>query len=406
MAKFTYQARDNAGVALTGEVIASSESDAAQLLRAEGKFVVRLDEASGYGDISEYLAQQGSKRIKSDEVIYFANQLSGMIEAGVPLADALEATIDQAPPGAFRRTVEDIISRVQAGSDLSSSLAAHPKVFSSLFIHMVRASETTGMLGPMLNRIADYQVNQREIRKKIKGALTYPCCMLVFALGAMIFLLTFVLPKFAAIYAGKSAVLPLPTRVLMGTSQWIVGNWYYLLGAIIAAGVSAYLYFRSEKGKYTADWLRLNMPVIGNMFHQACLTRALRTLGSMIAAGVSVLEAVPITRDVVGNRLFGKVLDDAGQRLESGDQLSQALLNSPLIPRHIWQMLHAGEKTGKLGETMNRVADLCEADLKHTIRTVTQFIEPAMITLMGLMIGGIAIAVLLPIFQMSRVMTQ
>ena len=177
MAKFNYLARDSGGVALTGEVIAASQADAAKLLRAEGKFVVRLNESDAHDDISAYLPQQGSKRVKADEVIYFANQLSGMVEAGVPLADALEATIDQAPPGAFRRTVEDIIARVQAGSDLSSSLAAHPKVFTPLFIHMVRASETTGMLGPMLIRIADYQVNQREIRKKIKGALTYPCCL-------------------------------------------------------------------------------------------------------------------------------------------------------------------------------------------------------------------------------------
>ncbi|NLX22737.1 MAG: type II secretion system F family protein [Phycisphaerae bacterium] len=406
MAKFIYQARDNGGASLAGEIVASGEAEAAQLLRAEGKFVVRLDTADDSHSLAAHLPRKGSNRIKPDEVIYFANQLAGMVETGVPLADALEATIEQAPPGAFRRTIEDIIARVQGGTDLSAALAAHPKVFSPLFVHMVRASEKTGTLGPMLSRIADYLVNQREIRKKVKGALTYPCCMMVFAVGAMIFLLTFVLPKFAAIYAGKAAALPLPTRILMNTSEWMVGQWYFLVGGTILAAVAAHLYFRTERGKYTSDWLRLHMPVVGGMFQQACVTRALRTLGSMISAGVSVLEAVPITRDVVGNRLFGRIFDDACRRMESGDQLSAALLNAPYIPRNVWQMLRAGERTGKLGPTMDRIAELCEADLRNSIRTITQFIEPAMIAFLGIMIGGIAIAVLMPIFQISKIMAH
>jgi type IV pilus assembly protein PilC len=407
MPKYQYMARTSAGVALTGEVVARTEPDAVRLLRGEGKFVVRLSELAD-GAQAALLAVQakGSRRVKPDEVIFFANQLAAMVDSGVPLADALEATIDQAPPGAFRRTIEDVIGRVQAGSDLSAALAAHPRVFVPLFIHMVRASETTGTLGAMLIRIADYLSTQHETLKKVKGALAYPLVMVLFSIAATSFLLTYVLPKFASIYAGKRAILPLPTRILMGTSDWIVTHWMWLIAGIVVAIISGLVYFRSDRGRYTADWLRLNIPVIGPMFRKACLARMLRTLGAMIAAGVSVLDAVLITRDVVGNRLFGDSLEKAHDRLERGEQLSQALQDAPYLPRPIWQMLHAGERSGQLGPAMERVAALCESDLATGVRTMTQFIEPAMIVVVGAMVGGIAIAMLLPIFQISKIMAH
>lgn len=406
MGKFTYVARDSNGTAVNGEIIAANQADAAQLLRAEGKFVVKLYESDAAAELAQTLVSQGRKTVKGDETIYFASQLAGMVETGVPIAEALEATIEKAPPGAFRRTIEDVISRVQGGSELSTSLAAHPKVFSPMFVHMVRASESSGTLGVMLSRVAEYLVNQREIHKKVKGALMYPSCMMVMAFAAMIFIMTFVLPQFAEIYAGKSAVLPLPTRILMFASTWITHYWYVPLGIMLLSVAGGFVYFRSEPGRYTRDWLMLHMPVLGAVFRLACVTRALRTLGSMIAAGVPVLEAVPITRDVVGNRMFGQLFDEACRRMEAGDQLSAALANTPLIPRNIWQMIRAGERTGKVGPTMNRVAEICEADLKNTIRTMTQFIEPVMIGVIGTMIGGIAISVLMPIFQISKIMAQ
>ncbi len=406
MPKFNYMARDSTGTALSGEVVARSESDAARLLRGEGKFVVRLSEAQERQEADAVVPRLGSSRVKPDEVIFFVNQLAGMVDTGVPIADALEAAIDRSPPGAFRRTVEDIIQRVQGGSDFSTALAAHPKVFSPLIVNMVRASEATGTMGTVLGRVGDYMISQRDIKKRIKGALTYPICMLVFAIGATIFLLTFVLPKFAAIYADKRAVLPLPTRVLMATSDWMVNNWIYMVCGLILAVIGTIHFFRSDRGGYTADWLRLNVPLIGALFRKASLARSLRTLGAMISAGVSVLEGVLITRDVVGNRLFRQVFEDVHRRLEQGEQLSQALLDAPFFPRPIWQMLHAGERTGQLGPAMERVANICESDLRHTIRTATQFIEPAMIVIMGIIIGTIALAMLLPVFQISRVMTQ
>lgn len=404
MPKFSYLARDNRGAALTGELSAGSPADVARLLRAEGKFLVRIQEALA-GPQKAVEPVVGWYRISPDEIISFATQLAGMIDTGVPIAEALEASIDGSPPGGFRTVVEDLIERVQSGSDFSAALAAHPQVFSPLFVHMIRASESTGLMGTMLRRVADYLIGQRDLRKKIKGAMLYPCCLLVFALGATVFLLTFVIPKFAAIYAGRAATLPLPTRILMAVSDGLVSHWAaFALGAA-AAVVGIVGFFRSQRGGVAADWLRLNLPLIGPMYRRACLTRALRTLGSMISAGVSVLEAVTITGDVVGNGIFRRMFTDAYTRVEHGEQLSAALQGNKYMPRTTWQMLHAGERSGQLGPVMDRIADLSESDLQLSIRTVTQFIEPAMIVIMGTIIGGIALAVLLPIFQMSKVMT-
>ena len=406
MAKFTFTARDASGTALNGEMVAQSSADAVRKLRSEGKFVVKLEEFTSTVAAAVPTVKIGGSRVKVDETVYFANQLASMIDTGVPVSEALEATIDNAPPGPFRRTVEDLIQRVQSGQDFSSALAAHPKVFGRLFVHMVRASEASGTLGPMLTRVADYMVSQREIKKKIRGALAYPICMLLFAVGVTIFLMTYVLPQFTAIYKGKQAVLPTATRVLMGISDGLVDHWTLLLGGAVAIAVGLTLFFRSSRGGYTGDWLRLNLPLIGPMFRKACLARSLRTLGTMIASGVSVLEAVQITRDVVGNRPFARTFDRLRDRLERGEQLSQALLDADYFPRPVWQMLNAGERTGQLAPAMIRVADFCEADMNHAIRSVTQFIEPATIVVMGLIVGGIALAMLMPIFQISKVMAQ
>lgn len=401
MPRFSYLARDGGGTATTGELVAGSPAEAARLLRTEGKFLVRLQEASRG---TEPAARPGPRRVRKDEIIYFAGQLAGMVETGVPIADALEASIDGTPPGAFRTTVEDLIRRVQGGADFSSALAAHPRVFSPFFVHLIRASESTGLLGTMLRRVADYLVNQRDVRKRIRGAMIYPCCLLVFALGAVVFLLSFVVPKFAAIYAGRQAVLPLPTRILLGLSGWMAAHWAGLLIAALVLSTATVLLLRTSHGRRAADWLRLNLPVVGGMGRLACLTRALRTLGAMIGAGVSVLDAVTITRDVVGNRLYADIFERAHRRLQQGEQLSATLVGTPYIPRPVRQMLHAGERGGQLGPVLDRAADLCESDLQHAIRTTTQFIEPAMITLLGIIVGGIALAVLMPVFQMSRIL--
>lgn len=231
----------------------------------------------------------------------------------------------------------------------------------------------------------------------------YPAGMLGFCVAVVICMITFVLPKFQKIYAGRSAALPAPTRALLGLSGFITSYWPFILGGLLAAGVGAYLFLRTPDGKVFLDRIRLKMPVVGRIYHQACISRSLRTLSTMVSTGVSMLESMEITAEVSGNIFFKRIWIDLGNKLTEGASLSEEMFGYDLIPPCVAQMVAAGEQTGKLGAVMERVAGFCEEDLDTTIRTATGLIEPAMIIIMGIIVGGIAMALLLPVFSLSKV---
>jgi len=401
MPSFSYLVRDMRGIASSGTLVANSAGDAASMLRNEGKIVVRVTPEAPAAAVVP-----GSRRVKTEEVINFANQLAVMVETGVSLVEAIETFVAQTPPGAFRAVLEDVAEGLQSGNEFSAALARHPKVFSPMFVNMVRAGESSGKMGAMLVRTAHYLQNQRDTVKRIRGALLYPLVMLVMAIGVVIFLITWVLPKFAGIYKGKEAVLPTPTRILMGTSDWVIGHWIVLAGAVlIVIGGSAW-YCRTPGGRIALHWLMLNAPLFGPLFRKAAITRSLRTLGTMIDSGVEVLESIGITRNVCGNHYYEQLWEHVDAELQQGRQLSEPLFKTPLMPGTVTRMIAAGERTGRLGPVMQRIADFAEEELKETIKTVTGFIEPAIICVLGLLIGGIAMALLLPIFTISKVMTS
>lgn len=406
MARFEYAARDEAGKAISGEIVAENRVEAAKLLRAEGKFVAKLAELSDTQQTKTTAAvKSGSRRVKADQVIYFANQLAVMVDTGVPLADALAATIDGEPVSGFRTVVEDVINRVQSGQEFSASLQRHPKVFPSYFVNIIRASEASGLLGPMLKRVASYMTSQNDTKKKIKGAMAYPIAMLSFCILVAVFLLTFLLPKFTSIFISRGAALPLPTQILMTTSNFMLGNWYIIVpGVLLTLGGLSY-FLRTPTGGVVGSWLKLNVPVIGPMFRKAYVARSMRTMGTMIDSGVSILETVAITRNVVDNHYYRELFKDVDAKLQKGAMLSEALRGTDLFPRTVIQMVLAGERAGQIGSVMNRIADFCEADLNNAIKASTQLIEPVLVIVMGTFIGGVVVALLLPIFTLSKVVT-
>jgi len=406
MPRFAYQARDTGGRSLQGEVVAGSSIEAARLLRGEGKFVVGLNAlADAIGPV-RVDAPRGRRRVSRDDVIQFAAQLSIMVEAGVPITEAISGIMEQSPPGAFRRILAQVLSELESGRELSAALARHPRAFGPLFVNLVRASEASGTLGSMLRRCGQYLADERDTRRRVRGAMMYPLLVMVLCLGVTVFLMTYVLPKFTAIYAGKNAVLPTPTRVLMAVSGWLRDWWMVWSSALVGTLATAVFYLRSRKGRTAAHWLWLHVPVVGSMVHKALLTRCLRTLGTLIEAGVSMLDAVAVTRNVVGNCYFERMWDRVGDRLQRGDQLSAPLRGSPLVPRYVSQMIHAGERSGTLGQVMGKVGEFLEEDLRLSVKAATQMIEPVMILVMGTIVGSIAIALLLPIFTISRVIAH
>lgn len=408
MPRYAYKVRDSRGEVAQGVVQALTLDEAGRMLRGEGKFVVNL--APARDDATPAAAAGASEqppgRIKRAEVIAFTHQIAVMVDTGVSLSEALMCVAEQTTNPAFRWVLEDVKSHVEAGGEFSAALAKHPRVFPSVLTSLVRASEASGTLGSMLERVSGYMQKEHATAKKIKGAMMYPCFMLMMVAGVTVFLLAFVLPRFAGIYAGRGVTLPLPTRILMAISGAFTAHPYLWIGGFAAVLMFVVFGIRTPTGKRVVDWLKLNVPVIGPLYTKLYVTRGCRTMGTMLAAGVPILEMVSIVRHVTQNLYYNELWDRVDERLRQGSQLSDALFTAPkLIPRSVAQMVLSGEKAGRLSQTMDRIAEFTEEEFDDQVKTSTQFIEPLLIGVMGSVVGFVAIALLLPIFSVGKVMS-
>ncbi len=410
MIQFTYKVRDHAGDLATGNIAAASAEEAAQMLRSEGKFIVKIEQAKRAAAAaieSKAQAVQGGigGRVKRRDVITFAHQMAVMIDTGVPISEALECAAEQINSEAFQAVIKDVTEQVHAGGALSLALSQHPKVFPPVMVSLIQASEASGTMGKMLDRVSTYMQKEAATVKKIRGALTYPAVMLLMVIGVTVFLLTFVLPRFAGIYTSKGAALPLPTQALMTLSDTLTHFWYGWTAGLVLLIVGFMVGRRTLAGRRLLDRLKLSLPVIGPLFRKLYITRSCRTMGTMIDAGVPILDMVAIVRAVTANVYFEDLWDNVDEKLRQGSQLSDGLLGSPLIPRSVCQMIFSGEKAGRLGSIMERIAEFTEDEFDDAVKNATQFIEPAMITVMGLIIGFVAISMLLPIFNVGKVVS-
>jgi type II secretory pathway component PulF len=408
MPAYVYTARDSSGNASAGTVVADSSTHAQQLLRVEVTYPtsIRLASEASWQTYAAGAAADENAHIKIPraDVIQVSHQLSIMIETGVTLSEALDCIASQCDKPNVKRLVEDLSKVVQEGRDLSAALARHPRSFPRLFVALIRASEKSGMMSKLLNRAVAYLKDEAETLRKVKGALTYPGVMLGFAITTTIFLLAFVLPKFTTIYASKKAALPTPTKLLMNASDFIVGNWVGLLIGTFVAVVGGFFYVRTEGGARVWHYVQLRIPLMGRMFRKLHLARGVRMIGTMAGAGISLVDCVNTARDLTGNTYFRELWTSVSDDIQAGKQLSEPLFRSPLVPRGVSQMLHSGEKSGKLAYVMEQVSTYAEQELKEQIADLTKYIEPAMIIVMGFIIGGVALALLLPIFTISKVM--
>lgn len=405
MPQFIYQVRESSGRMDCGTLTADTVDEASRILRTDGKTILSIREEQT--DLTAYTRSQARKtRIKRDDIIFFTTQLAVMVDTGVPLSEALDSIVAQTAHPGLKVVVEDISEDIKGGVEFSAALQKYPKLFNSLFVALMRASEASGAMGQMLERLSDYMAAERDTRKAVKGAMVYPLCMLSFCFVVVIGLMIFVLPRFEKIYAGKGAALPLPTRILMGISAALIGYWPLFIAG--AAGVigGMWYYFRSDSGREMLDKVKLSIPGIGSMYRKASLARTLRTMATMVSSGVSMLDAIDITSCAAGNRQFERIWKDLAEGVKEGANLSDQLFLCPLIPGTVSQMISAGEKTGRLGPVMDRVAKFCENDLRIAIKSLTSLVEPVMIIVMGLLVGGIAMALLLPVFNLSKVMSH
>lgn len=350
-------------------------------------------------------------KIKHAELILFTTELSVMLDSGVVLSDALDAIAEQAEPGAFRMIIMDVAERVKGGENFSQALTSYPRVFNSMFISMVRASEASGRMAEMLSVLSGYLSFEAETRKRIKGALTYPFIMALMAVAATGTLMFFVLPRFMRIYEARGAALPKLTQILVGFSK-ILGNFQIMTAVVtglILLSAALYYFARTAIGRRIIDTVKIRTPVIGTMFVDMVVARSMRIMATMVNTGVRVLESIQVVQGSCQNCYFQELWADVNDKIRDGYQLSESILISPrgqLIAPGIIQMLRAGEKSGRLGEVCDKVSVFYEKKLEGSIRNVMTLIEPLMITVLGAIIGTIAIALLLPVFRISTVIAH
>lgn len=404
MPTYSYTARDSNAAPVSGTVIADTESDASLQLRRDGKYPVSITLAAD--DHRGASRATGGIRIARADVIQVSTQLAIMVETGVTLTEALECIAAQSEKPRVRELVEDLHRQVQQGSDFSSALARHARSFPQLYVALIRASEKSGMMGRMLVRATSYLRDEQETTRRVKGALVYPGIMFAFALNTTIFLLVFVLPRFAAIYANKKAALPAPTRILMAISDFLVSHYIALPAGVVALVLIGWFIARQDLGRRFIHWLQLRLPLIGPVLHKLHLSRSLRMVGTMAGAGVPLVDCVVTAQDLSTNTYYKRLWTSVLEKIQAGRQFCEPLFESRLVPRSVAQMIHSGEKSGKLAFVMEQISGFAEQELKERIAELTRYVEPAMIVLMGAIIGGVALALLLPVFTISRVMAQ
>lgn len=401
--KYKYEVRDPGGHVSAGVVQAESLTDASSRLRGQGGYLLNVsplpEGVTGLLERMRSVSFQMGPGLK--DVQNFTNQLAVMIKAGIDIRTAVESIAEQIENVKFRKIIQQIKADVEAGQPFSEALRKHPKTFSPLYVNMVRASELSGSFGQMLNRISEYLAQQVETRNMVRGAMIYPCIIATMAVVTTIFLLTFVLPRFTTLFAGKSALLPAPTRILMGLSSFIRTYWYVLLGGVAAATWGFHYTIHTTVGGVWWDRFKLRMPLFRRMFRALYITRSLHTMSELISAGVPMLETLAITADVSGNAVYRRMWQSVHSAVKQGDKIAEPLTKHPQMPRNVIQMIAAGEESGKLGEVLRDVAEYYARELRNTIKTVTAMIEPIMIIIMGALVGFIAMSIILPIFKMS-----
>ncbi|MBL9002330.1 MAG: type II secretion system F family protein [Phycisphaerae bacterium] len=405
MANYRYQIRTSGGQVQQGVISADSATSAASILRAQGAHVLALTQQATGVDTAGLMAKLkdlNAGQPTQKHVLDFTTQLAVMIRAGINLRSALEGIAEQTQHVTFRKVVNQLRNDVDGGLPFSAALAKHPKLFNPLYLNMVRASEMSGGFSRMLDRIAGYITQQLETKKMVMGAAIYPAIIGTLAVGVTVFLLTFVLPKFAGVFEGKEHVLPWATKFLMGLSAFMVKNWYILLAGAAAVGGCAFAFLRTEVGSFWMDKMKLTIPILRTMFRSLYISRSLQTMGQLINAGVPMLDTLAITGDISGNVLFKGMWRKVHTSVKQGKKICQPLMKETVLPRAVIQMISAGEESGKLGEVLDEISAFYARQLKDNIKAVTGMIEPIMILAMGTVVGFIAMAIILPIFKMSQ----
>ena len=339
------------------------------------------------------------------DLVMFTRQLATMIDAGLAMVQSLQALAEQTSNKVMRDVIKDVCTRVEGGDSFSEALVKHPKVFNRLFVAMVGAGERGGLLAEILARLATYLENTARLRKKVKSAMMYPTVVTLVAIGITIFLLVKVVPVFAEVYKGFGKKLPGPTEFLINLSNTVKAYLLYIIPAMIGLIYGWLAYIKTKSGREFWDRTRIKLPLFGSIAHKICLARFTRTLSSLIRSGVPILEVLNIVSNTVGNVVMEKAVRSSANDIERGEGIAVAMSKHPIFPAMIIRMITAGEQTGKIENMLERISDFLDEEIETTLSGLTSLIEPLLIVFLGVVVGGIAICMFLPIFKMSEIVS-
>lgn len=405
MPRFKYVVKDKAGKTLRGVLEGEAKDAAIKSLRVKGMVIINIEEERKSA-FSAGLFRIKGRKIKIDDLVIFARQLATMVDAGIALINALDILAEQVDNVSFKHVLFKVRDDVETGSSLSEALAKHKKVFSSLFINMVRAGESSGMLDEILDRLATYLEKTSALQKKIKAALVYPAAVTAMAFGITVFLLIKVIPVFSDIYAGFGAKMPAPTQIVINISNFLRRYFYVAVIVLGAAGFLFSKYTKTEKGKKWLDRLKLNVPIFGSLMRKVVVGKFTRTLSTLIKSGVPILNALEIVSKTAGNVVVEEAVEQVRVNVKEGEPIADPLARSGVFPSMVVRMISVGEQTGELEKMLLKIADFYDEQVDASVSALTSLIEPLIIAFLGLVIGGIVICMFLPILQISTIVSM
>jgi type IV pilus assembly protein PilC len=397
---FVWKGRSPTGEILAGEYVTENKQELVGYLRKRKIIVTSLREKSK--EVNIRLSMK--KKITVKDLGVFTRQFSTMINAGLPLVQCLGILSAQADNPQFKKIISTVTSDVEGGATLAEALGKH-SVFSQLYVNMVEAGEAGGILDQILNRLAVYLEKAEALTRKVKSAMTYPTVVAVVAIGATIFMLMFIIPTFAKMFTDFGGELPLPTKIVMGLSGFLRNQWYVLL-IIVGGAIFGFKRFHAtDAGKMRIDILALKVPVLGTVIRKAAIARFTRTLGTLISSGVPILGGLDITARTAGNKVVEKAIYATRESISQGETIAEPLRQSGVFPPMVTQMIGVGEQTGALDEMLEKIANFYDDEVDTAVEQLTSVIEPVMIVVMGLLVGGMLISMYLPMFKLINVIS-
>ena len=400
MAVFAFSGKTRTGQTISGEMEAPNrEAVVAQLRRQQ---VLATSIKSKAKDIEIKIPGFGGKVGEKDLAIV-TRQLATMIDAGLPLVQCLNILAQQQENKVFKKTLNEIRADVEAGSTFSDALKKHPKVFSTLYTNMVEAGEAGGILDTILNRLAAYIEKSLTLKSRIKSAMFYPMTIVSVALVVVVFLLIYVIPTFQGLFANFGATLPLPTVIVLELSNFVRAYLLYMIGGLVGLIMGIRAYYKTAGGRRRIDGLMLQLPIVGPLIRKVAVAKFTRTLGTLVSSGVAILEGLDITARTAGNTVVEEAVQKARSAIAQGKTIAEPLQESKVFPPMVVQMIAIGEQTGALDRMLNKVADFYEEEVDIAVGTLTSLLEPLMVIFLGVVVGGVVIAMYLPIFKLITV---